>query len=353
MAGHLRSKTADFQYSAIRTTSFRTFALLLVFLTAAISRSYGGSLDSTVIGMFPKDSGDFGYADLSQARQFPWYPQFEAQLVPVALFEFEQFLETAQMRSTSPMDQVAWANVGASPASPGHAATDHPGPGTGQPVAIAIGDFDIETIKSYLNSKNVSSIQIGNYVLYGSGTGSGSSNIFFAILDSQTIAFGPLKPLKRALKVRDGEEDSLLQNEPMMTLIESANGGSIFWGVLNTANAAHAIGRLIPEATKFPQSSELIGKLKEVLITVNSTDNIEIDLQARSPSPGDAMLLSQLLQAGVLMRRYEANIENHTEMAKVLNALSVGANGDLLDISAILTNDQILALIEHNTFRGL
>jgi hypothetical protein len=136
----------------------------------------------------------------------------------------------------------------------------------------------------------------------------------------------------------------------MMTLIERANGNGVFWGVLNAEGAARAINRLVPQAANFPQSRGLIDKLKNVLITVKAQDDIEIDFQAASPSPADAVLLSQLLQAGVLMRRYQAKDGANPDLATVLDGLRLGANGNSLDISLALTNDQVISLIEHNTF---
>jgi hypothetical protein len=324
--------------------------LLSILGLVGVPNLFADSLDSAVIGMFPKDASDMGYADLTQARQLPWYPQFEAQLVPVAFFGFEQFLEAIQMRQTSPINQVAWATVSADTAISDHVTSGRAAPQNRQSVAVAIGEFDLDSIKSYLVSKNISSIQVGNYTLYASGTGSGSSDVFFTLLDSKTIAFGSFRPLKRVLAIRDGEEDSLLQNEAMMTMIERANGDNIFWGVMNSTVAAHTIERLIPEAAKFSQSRDLLQKLKEVVVTVKVPGDIELDVQAAPVSSGDAVLLSQLLQAGVLTRRYQANNEDNPEMAKLLDSLSIGANGNLLDITVDLTNDELISLIEHNAF---
>ena len=327
--------------------------LLAVALLACAASMRAGTIDSSVIGMFPKDSGSIGYADLSQARQLSWYPQLEAQVVPVALFGFEQFLKNIQMTQRSPIDQVAWAEVNAT-SSPSDRPdkSANPASGGGQPVGVAIGNFDIDTIETYLDSRKIASDKLGNYLLYSSGTGSGAGNIFFTPLDSHTIAFGSLEPLKRLLRTRDGLEDSLLQNEPVMTLIQSANGDCIFWGVLNSASAAGTIQRLVPEAAKFPQSRDLIGSLKQVLITVKAPDNINVELQAASPSSKDAVLLSQLLQAGILVRRSLMAGNDNPEMSKLLDTLQIGANGNNLDITFALSNDQLLSLIEHNTFSG-
>jgi hypothetical protein len=156
--------------------------------------------------------------------------------------------------------------------------------------------------------------------------------------------------LKRVLRVRDGQEDSLLQNESMMSLIEGANGNGVFWGVVSSSGTGRAIDRLIPEAANFPQSRDLISKLKEMMITVRASDDVEVDFQAISDSPDDTVFISQLLQAGVLMRRYETKNENNPGLATLLDGLRILPSGNSLAISLRLTSDQVISLIEHNTF---
>ena len=326
--------------------------LVLSFLMLMIaSSSFAGSLGSSVMEMFPKDVGEFGCADLSKARELSWFPQFEAQLVPVALYGFERFLAAAQMRPTSSIEEVAWARVASSNAvADSNAGSDPALRGNEQLVAVAIGDFDADAIQLVLTSAKVPSLQVGNFTLYDAGTGSGTSDTFFTFVDWQTIAFGPLNQLERVLTVRSYGEENLLQNEAMMTLIDQANGEGIIWAVLDSPRVASAIGRLIPEATSFPQSQALIGKMKQLLITVKAPSDIEVDLQAKSATAEEAIVLSQLLQAGVLVRRYQTDSSNNPDLAKMLDTISISAKGNLLDISFDLTNEQVTGLIEHNIF---
>jgi hypothetical protein len=317
--------------------------LPLLFLAVA-PVLHAGSLDSSIIGMFPKDVTEFGFADLKEARGFSWYPQLEAQLVPVSLYSFEQFLAAAQMRQTPSIDQVAWGRVsGASGASTNRSA------GGGQLVAVAVGHFDGDALQYFLSSRKVPSVQAGEYTMYASGAGSGAADVFFAVVDSETIAFGPREPLERVLGVRGGGEENLLESERMIALIDQANGDGIFWGVLDSAQAGRAIAQLIPEAASFPQSRDLIGKMKELLVTVKASSGMEIDFQASSASPSDALLLSQLLQAGLLYRRYRSS-QDDSGLSQILDGVRVAYNGSLLEMSLALTDDQMLSLIEHNTF---
>jgi hypothetical protein len=323
----------------------RTIIPALLLLLAPVIRAAG--LDSSIIGIFPKDVAELAYADLATARTYPWFAQFESQVVPVAFHNFEQLVGSPQLGMNSHIDQVAWGLV--APAN---------GPDknilSGARLAgVAVGQFDSQNAQEFLKSQKVNTFQVGDYTLYASGSGSGSSDIYFAFLDSSTIAFGPIDSLRRLIGVREGDEENLLENEAMLSLIGQANGNSIFWGVLNANATRGAIQRLVPEAARFPQSELLIGKMKALLISVQDTnDNIAASFQAVAAAPQDALILSQLLQAGVLMREYQTQ-SNNSRLGALLGSLQISANGNLLDVSCDLTGDQLIALIESNTFAGL
>src|ERR1700721_768503 len=64
-------------------------------LTAIPTRTSAGSLSTAIIGMFPKDAGEFAYADLKTARKYPWFAQLNDQLLPPRFHQFEQFLASS------------------------------------------------------------------------------------------------------------------------------------------------------------------------------------------------------------------------------------------------------------------
>ena len=110
-----------------------------------------------------------------------------------------------------------------------------------------------------------------------------------------------------------------------------------------------AMGQLVPEAAGFPQAAQLISRMSALLITVSESNGIEAHFQAVSASPDDALLLSQLLQAGVLMRRYHSR-EGNAELVEMLDGLRIDANGNLLDITFDLSDEQVASLIQHKMF---
>src|ERR1700687_2341987 len=96
-----------------RSMSSRIFAisLALLMLASAVPPARAGSLTTSVLGMFPKDVGEFVYVDLKTARRYPWFAQFKDQVVPSRFRQFEKFLAAAGIDPDTHVDELAWAAV--------------------------------------------------------------------------------------------------------------------------------------------------------------------------------------------------------------------------------------------------
>jgi hypothetical protein len=60
-------------------------------------------------------------------------------------------------------------------------------------------------------------------------------------------------------------------------------------------------------------------------------------------------VLSQLLEVGFLYQQYQSN-QSNPDLAEILTGASIALSGDQVEVSIRLTDDQMLSLIEHNTF---
>ena len=313
-------------------------AIFLLLGLAICPLLHANTLDSSIVGMFPKDVTGLKYADLRGMRQFSWFPQFQAQLVPGSVLGFEKFVEEAQVQIPPSIDQVLWARISVS--------------GSTQLVAVGSGRFDIETIKFFLDNRGVFPIKMGTYEVYAALTDLGMSDGYFSLIDSTTVAFGPMEGLRRILDIRAGNEASISGNPSVMNLIKRMNGESVFWSVLVSAEAGTTVQHLLPEMMKFPQANDLVGKIKELLISLSASENIQLDFKVDSASPGDAIVFSQLLDATLLSKRYQSG-QDHPEWIKILDGIVATPNGNQLDIWLPLVDDQIQSLADQNTFNLL
>src|SRR5260370_39213291 len=71
--------------------------------TAQISSAQ--SLGADTIALFPKNVGEFAYANLKQARSQKWFPQLQEQMLPERFKQFEKFLAWAGEGADCPAEE--------------------------------------------------------------------------------------------------------------------------------------------------------------------------------------------------------------------------------------------------------
>jgi len=310
---------------------------LLAALAIAPQPSSAGSLSTAIIGMFPKDVGEFAYADLKTARKYPWFPQLREQLLPSRFRDFEKFLASAGVDPNAQVDEVAWAGISATKT-------------TGEEVVgVALGSFDPSSSEIRFKAQKMPMIDVHGYHLYAFGSGSGADDILFMFIDSNTAAFGHRPALEKLIDVRTGVTESLLTNDLLFPLIGEANGNGVIWAVLDKTYAHMAMQQLLPEASQFAQASPILSRVRGMTITVSADSGIDAHFQAVCSSADDANLLAAGMQGALMMRRYQ-EAQDHPDLAGALDQVRVSPAGDRLKIEAPVTQDQLLSLIKTRAF---
>lgn len=312
-------------------------ASLLAALTAAPKRSSAGSLSTGIIGMFPKQVGEFAYADLKAARKFSWFPQIREQLLPSRFRQFEQFLATAGVDPNTQVEELAWAGITVAKS------------GGEEVVGVALGSFDPSSTEARFKQQKLPVIESHSYHLYAFGSGTGANDILFVFLDSNTAAFGHRSALEKLIDVRSGGSESLMSNDQLFPLIGEANGSGVIWAVLDQKYTHLAMQQLIPQANQFPQAAAIINRLHAMTINVDANSGVDAHFQAVCDSVDDANLLAAAMQAGLMYRRYQETSTN-PDLAKVLDNIRVMPSGDRLKIEAPVSEEQLGALIRTKVF---
>src|SRR5258708_31864379 len=119
--------------------------LLVAMFLAAPKPARAGRLGTDVIALFPKEIGEFAYADLKKARSLKWFPQLQEQMLPDRFRQFEKFLASAGVDPNSQVNELAWGlgAEGMSAKTAGAGSTD--GPTGGEDVAVALGNYNPES----------------------------------------------------------------------------------------------------------------------------------------------------------------------------------------------------------------
>lgn len=323
----------------IRTGVAATLAagLFLAWMTALPQRSSADSLSTAVVGMFPKDIGEFAYADLKTARKFSWFPQLREQLLPSRFRQFEQFLTSAGIDPNTQVDEMAWAGI-----------TTAKGNGE-EVVGVALGSFDPASAEVRFQAQKLPSFNIRGYHLYAFGSGLAANDILFTFIDNNTAAFGHRHAMEELIGVRMGDTQGLLSNSVLYPLINETNGSGFIWAVLNQSYTHLAMQQLMPQTSQFPQAAAIVQRMQAMTISVQGDSGIDAHFQAVCSSPDDANVLAAALQAGILYRRYQ-EAQGDPALAAALDQVRVDPSGDRLRIDAPLTQDQIASLIQSKVF---
>src|SRR5258707_11840367 len=81
-------------------------AAAVILCSAQISSAQRVGADT--IALFPKNIGEFAYANLKQARSQKWFPQLQEQMLPERFRQFEKFLASAGSGTSIPVGGWEW-----------------------------------------------------------------------------------------------------------------------------------------------------------------------------------------------------------------------------------------------------
>jgi len=308
-------------------------SLVLLANVLAPQRAAAGSLSTAVMGMFPKEVGEFSYADLKSARKFPWFNQLKEQMLPSHFRDFEKFLASAGVDPNTQVDELAWGAINSKKA------------GGEQIVGVALGSFNPSSSEDHFKQQKLPVIDYHGYHMYAFGSGTGAGDILFMYIDANTAAFGNRAALEELVDVRTGVTESLLTNDFIFPLMGEANGNGIIWSVLDKSYAHMAMQQLLPEATQFQQAAPILSRIRAMTITVNADNGVDAHFQAVCSTPDDANLLAAGMQAALMMRRYQ-EAQDHPDLAGALDQVRVSPAGDRLKVDAPVSQDQLLSLIK-------
>jgi hypothetical protein len=306
----------------MKTRKMIWIAAVIAIMSILPGVARAGSVGSDILTMFPKESGELAYANLKEARAFPWFNQLKEQMLPAKFREFETFLSSAGIDPNTQVTELTWALV------PSKSSTDNAAgavPTMDQIVGVALGQFNPASAEAYFN------------------------DLFFFFIDSNTAAFGQRQQLEKMIGIRYGEGQGLYANTDFSALVDQANGSGTVWAVLSPAYTRLAMQQLVPETSQFPAAAQLTSKLKAMTISIKGSSGVDAKFEAVCGSTDDANTFAALLTAGLMYRKYQVGNSN-PELGALLDSAQVTPAGDRLDVKLSLTDDQMQSLIKRNTF---
>jgi len=305
------------------------------------------------IALFPKNVGEFAYANLKQARSQKWFPQLQQQLLPERFRQFEKFLASAGVDPNTQVEELTWGLVaeGVNDKTSGVGSDAVP---TGEEVAgIAMGSYNPNSTEAFFKAQKLPTFTSHGFTMYAFGSGSGASDLFFLFIDSNTAAFGHRNVLEKMLEIRYGGAEGLLRNDKMYSLINEANGSGVVWAVLNPAYTRLAVRQLAPQIQQFPEAAKLVTRMQNLILNIQASGGVDGKFQAVCGNTDDANTLAQLMQLALVYQQYQAKQQGQTQnqdLADLLSQAQVSPSGDRVVLRLSLTDDQMTSLIKKNTF---
>ena len=127
-------------------------ALAAMFLLSA-KPARAGQLGADIIALFPKEVGEFAYADLKKARTMKWFPQLQEQMLPERFQQFEKFLASAGVDPNTQVEELAWGLVAEGVDNKKDGAGSSAVPTGESIVGIALGNYNPETTEAYFKKQ--------------------------------------------------------------------------------------------------------------------------------------------------------------------------------------------------------
>jgi len=347
-----RIAESNFVFESERATIMKNksvFRVQGIVLIAALIAALPGAaraerLGTDVIGMFPKDLGAFAYADLKAARSQKQLSALEARFLPGSLSQIQKRLASYGIDILQQADEAAWGFTPAATysvvdqSSSGRAATGE------QIVGIAIGQYNPESSKASLKQNKIVSIETAGVTLFALQPAAGPNDLFFAFLDSNTLAFGYRAALQKMLEVRAGMISGLVENAAFFQLIDEANGSGALWAVLDPSYSKSTITQIAPDLEKFAQSSKLLKGLKNLVVKVDADGGMQGQVEIVLGSTDDANLMGQLLQIGLLYESSQATGKQNKSLADLLSRTQIFPSGDRVTIRLSVNEAEVVSL---------
>lgn len=261
------------------------FALGLVWtvasiLTPSLLLGQGAAQDAMVV--FPADTQQITYSNLSELRDLPNYQVIRYRLINPEIQHIELFLTSMGLSPERNIDEVVlgWRGDLANSSSF---------------FGYAEGQFDSEKALEYLAKHPAATSHYGGFDLYAADSAEGGGGIFLTFLSSSSLAFGPLNDLKAMIDARAGGP-ALTSHSDFTDWESELEGTAPQWGIATGKAAANEAAPWLVGKEKLPIDPQaLLSPIKAVLYRVNWDSGISTRISILCSDSQSAEALSKLI----------------------------------------------------------
>src|ERR1700730_13232016 len=140
--------------------------ILVAMALAGPKPARAGRLGSDIIALFPKDVGEFAYADLKKARSLKWFSNLKEQMLPERFRQFEKFLASAGVDPNSQVDELASALFPEGMTAKTEGAGSPAVPTGEQIVGVALGSYNPNSTEAYFKQQKLPTFKARGYTMF-------------------------------------------------------------------------------------------------------------------------------------------------------------------------------------------
>jgi hypothetical protein len=285
------------------------------------------------LSIFPTDTQEFAYSNLSQLRELPNYQVIQTRLLNSQMRGFTDFLRSMGVDPDKDVDEVTLGWHG-SPIDPAAY------------YGLAEGRFDPGKVHDYVVQQNLPWQQYGGYDLYAYGSGNASRDLYFAFLSYSTAAFGRLGDLKTLLDVRAGSKPALESKADFVKYESELEGTSPQWGIATGAAAANHAAPWLAGGGQLPfDPQSALSPIRAVLYHIDWSNGFTMHMSVVCDSVQSATMLARLVTAWQSVRQ-TSDPNLNPALTGFIQGLQVEADGARVELTGsapVETLGQILS----------
>lgn len=310
--------------------------LWLVTLLAALfcpCLALAQGLAHQALSIFPQDTQQVAYVNLSQLRSLPNYRQLRGILFNRQIISFEQFLRSIGADPEKDVDEAV-AGWRGDPTK------------TSSFFGLAAGRFNVVEAQDFIARENLPAAQYEGFTLDAFGAGHSSQDLFFTFFNEGLAGFGKLSDLKALIDGYLGQRPTLSSNHDFAKWEGDLEGSAPEWGVTTGKAALNVAAPWLTRASEQKGSIEsVIGPIKAVLYQAKWGADFSTEISIVCQNAQSAQTLAELLSvwrdSSSLTGNRPANVNSFIQGLEINaseNEVTLDGQGPPADVTKILQN---------------
>jgi hypothetical protein len=313
----------------VKTTKRMWHCLLAMACLTSVLPAFGAQLGGDARSAIPMDIQQLIVIDYRAMQNSPAAMQLRARVMPPELKQLESALKTAGLNEGRDVDQLAFASFRISKEST-------------RTLGVAQGQFSVADILASFRKQKVKPTMVRTNRIYPMG----ASGLVVTFLNQTTMVFGSSDALKLALDARDGLSQSLLNNQPMIQMMQTVDQEAL-WSVLDQRGTQMMMHSVMGDAAQLADYDTVKKRLLNSAYTMNFQNGVKFNLYVTTPDSITAATMSSLLNAAMLYKKM-----NGSESEKqAINETSVNSDSGRLLVQFAASDGEFSSLLQSPLFQ--